>query len=970
MKDNAVAQISRTDLEGEAVGVGKLVISVLGTPTMEVDGAPGKVDTRKAIALLVYLAATGRTQSRERLAGLLWPEFDQDHARAALRRTLSALKKALGGRWVSADRLGVSLDPKNVEFDLAAFRSTLEGVATHEHSPDNPCYECIRALMAAVHLVGGPFMQGFSLRDAEPFEEWQSLETESVERELAGALDKLVRAHTSAGDLEAAVEVAQRKVGIDPLDEPARRQLMQLYAWRGMRAASLQQYRECVAVLDRELGVAPLLETKALYDAIVGGEVAPHEGVELPQPAAPVEGSGPDTYPLRGRAEEWASLFEVLSGLGDGGALVVLEGEAGIGKTRLAQDFLQVVGASGASTVAVRSHEGEGGLAYALITKLLERLDERALGGADPKALAEASRLVPALQPPGFAPGPIDEPGAITRFFEGVRKVLMAGVEGPVSGVVLLDDLHWCDGASLDLLGYIYRRLDETPICFIAGWRAEEVTQDHHLRRLASEARPSRSILLQRLGYDDVRELLADVTDKPSSEVADIAQRLMQETEGIPFFVVEYLRAMSGAEQDDWQVPSSITELLRSRAALVGQTARQILGTAAVIDRSFDFDTVWRASGRTELEAVDALDELVRHRLVITGTASTDAEYEFSHEKLRAFVYEAMSPARRRMLHRRVAEAFVAASRRQEHLMSMSALIARHLQIAGIDTEAAKYHEMAARHSRSVFANREALDHYHAALGLAYPDPAALHEGAGDMYVLLGEYQKAIDSYQAATPRAEEEVVPQIEYKLGEVHLRRGAWELSQSHFQVALEAVTSDEDGVSRARLLAAMSFNALRKDDIDAAMDLARQALTAAMQSGDPRALAEAYNQLGILENARGRHSEAVEYLEKSLASAIEGGDVAGRAAALNNLARAARSRGDLDHALRLTNEALDICAQQGDSHREAALHNNVADLLHEKGETEAAMDHLKTATTILAKIGTEPTGMLPEVWKLIEW
>jgi DNA-binding SARP family transcriptional activator/predicted ATPase len=956
--------------------VSKLVISTLGSPRIEVDGASVHVDTRKAIALLVYLATTERTQSRDHLAGLLWPDYDQERARAALRRTLSALKTALGDRWVTADRLSVSLDLEGVDFDLGALRAAMELPSAHGHGSDEPCPECTGALAAAVERTGGAFLEGFSLRDAEPFEEWQTLEAESAGRDLARALDRLVHVHTAAGDLEAARAAGQRKLALDPLDEPAHRQLMQVYAWKGMRSAALQQYRECVAVLDRELGVSPLPETTALYTAISEGAVEPRVPTDLREPSAPVR--EPVAHPLRGRSREWESLLGLYGGIDSGlsgrGALAAIHGEAGIGKTRLATELLEGTAQQGAQTVGARGHEGEGGLPHALITQLLEQLVNRVPTSVEPAALAEGSRLVRRLQPEGVAPGPIDAPGAIARFYESIRQLLVASLAGPAPGVVLLDDLHWCDAASLEVLAYVARRLGQTPLLFVLAWRSEEVGQDHPLHRLvieAAEHAPARVFRLERLGLDDVRALVGESTELPEREIEGLARRLMEETEGLPFFVVEYLNVVTD-DGPEWEVPSSVRELLRSRAALVGSSARQVLDAAAVIDRAFDFDTVWRASGRTELEVVDSLEELARHRLVVVTSPgdSPEATYEFSHDKLRGFVYETMSPARRRVLHRRVAEALRSSARGPEGLAGVSALVARHLELGGMRAEAASMHEMAAERARSIFANREALDHYRSALALDHPRPASLHEGVGDMYVLLGSYKKAIDGYQTAAALAEPEAIARIEHKLGEVHQRRGDWELSQNHLVAALETLGRDSGTELRPRILAAMSFNAHRKGELDDAADLARRALEAATELGDAHALAQAHNQLGILENARGRYAEAADRLRESLRLTTELDAAAGRAAALNNLAQTARAEGDLDAALARTREALEICARQGDSHREAALHNNLADLLHERGDTEAAMDELKTATAILADVGDDPAGMLPEVWKLVEW
>ena len=951
----------------------RLEISVLGSPRIAVDGVPVQVDTRKATAMLVYLAVTGRTQSRDRLTGLLWPDYDQERARAALRRTLSTLRKALGERWVSGDRLGISLDTAGVDLDLARFRACVVLAASHDHAEESGCPGCIEALTEAVELGSGSFLHGFSLRDAEPFEEWQSLEAEAVGRELAGALDRLVRALTGAGELETAIGVAERKLALDPLDEPAHRQLMQLYAWRGMRTAALQQYRECVAVLDRELGVSPLPETTALYSAISEGAVEPREHSVLNRPPPP-RAAGPAAYSLQGRAGEWQLLEDSYSNIAGAGALIAIEGEAGIGKTRLARDFSEAAETSGARVVSARSYEGETDLPYALVMNVLHQLqDEIAQAGTDDALLAELSRLVPSFAADASVPSPLDDPGAPARFLEAIRSAIAGALAGESPGVLFLDDLHWCDRASLDVLAYIARRLDDSPVYLIVGFRSEEVGQDHPLRGMLQEAARSsqvENLVLRRLDLQEVRTMVAEAGGGLDEDADAVAQRLMEETEGIPLFVTEYLGAISAEGASGWEMPSSIKELLQSRVRLVGSTARQVIGAAAVIDRSFGYETVWRASGRTELEALDALDELVAHGLIIASPGGgPEAGYEFSHDKLRAVVYDALSPARRRVLHRRAAEAFVGAARRQEELRSLSALIARHFELGGMDSEAARYHELAARHAREVFANREALNHFQRALALGHPDPASMHQGAADMHVLLGEYKRAIDGYETAAALARHDGIAEIERKLGEVHQRRGDWELSQSHLVAALETLDEDQE-VERARLLAAMSFNSLRKGELEQAAELAGRALSAATAGDDPRALARAHNQVGILENARANHARAIEHLEASLDLATGLGDVGGRVAALNNLAHARRSGGELDEALELTEEALRICTQQGDSHRAAALHNNMADLLHEKGDTEAAMQHLKTSTAVLAKIGAEPTGMLPEVWKLVEW
>src|SRR5260221_5562457 len=151
---------------------GRLSIALLGPPMVEVDGLPLEVDTRKATALLAYLGVTGRPVRRDTVAALLWPETDPDRARSALRRTLSTLRTALGGRWLETDRDLVSLDNDGVLFDVAELRRLLAECGTHKHDTAETCARCLEPLLAAAALHRGPFLAGFGLRDSAEFDDW------------------------------------------------------------------------------------------------------------------------------------------------------------------------------------------------------------------------------------------------------------------------------------------------------------------------------------------------------------------------------------------------------------------------------------------------------------------------------------------------------------------------------------------------------------------------------------------------------------------------------------------------------------------------------------------------------------------------------------------------------------------------------------------------------------------------------
>jgi DNA-binding SARP family transcriptional activator len=401
---------------------------LLGAARIEHDGAPVEVDTRKATALVAYLAVTRRRHTRDAIAGLLWPEYNQTRARAALRRTLSSLSKARAQGWLEADRETIGLNPEGIRVDVDRFQELLAGCRTHGHPETEVCPDCLSPLSEAVAIYRDDFMAGFGLRDSAAFDDWQFFQSEGLRRELAGALERLARGRGALGEWEPAVAHARRWLALDTLHEPAHRLLMHLYAWSDQRAAALRQYRECVRILGEELGVAPLEETTALYRAIKENDPppppvlseprAPQEAHTPSQPLgeAPTAARPPDN-PLVGRAPEWEILLRVYEAIEETGCLVILEGEAGIGKTRLAEEFVAHVSGGGANVVASRCYAGETNLAYGPFVEGLSaavgRGDIGRVEGCLPAHWPRRSRLFPELG--GLSPEPSVRPPPPTR---------------------------------------------------------------------------------------------------------------------------------------------------------------------------------------------------------------------------------------------------------------------------------------------------------------------------------------------------------------------------------------------------------------------------------------------------------------------------------------------------------------------------------------------------------------------------
>jgi len=1023
---------------------------LLGSPRLERDGRPVQVDTRKAIALLAYLAITGKQHGRDSLAALLWPDYSQSNARAALRRTLSALHRSLGSPLVEASREVLELPPQaDLWVDVIDFYRSLRECDTHGHPHGQVCQDCLPNLESAVQLYRDHFMSGFTLRDSIGFDDWQFMQSDGLRQELAGALERLVVGYTALERYDDAIGYAQRWLALDSLHEPAHRQLVQLYSLAGKRSAALRQYQECVRILEKELGVHPLEETTRLYQDIkerrgIWGQERPQgadsskvllTGTRLGVSASLVSttpGKGQDILqtqasrlPFVGRVAEWTAVQQAYMSIRNDGFFLVLEGEAGLGKTRLAEEFLSSARLRGAATIQTRCYPGETNLAYApFVEGLSNAIDQPKQAGwyrnVLPHWLSEAARLLPSISRLGIelppAP-PAESPGAQPRFFEGLSHVILALCDqsppggtppgGTPAGVFFLDDLQWADEATLDLFTYLVRRLRGQPMMILVTWRGENLESNHRLRQLLAETERSGRgavLTLSHLTQESVGELVQAALRGAAIPTADFSQRLYRETEGLPFFVAEYLATLPGDitpsdksqgvttwnGDEAWPIPHGVRDLLRSRMEQIGETGVQLLQTAAVIGRSFDFDTLHEVSGRTDEETIITLEILMARGLIREsqpGNRGSSKEalrsltYDFSHEKLRSFVYSETSLARRRLLHVRTAEALVSHARGRYELPPLAGSIALHYKQGGRASEGAEYYRMAGDYTRSLYANAEALAHFQSALALGHPDAPGLNEDIGGIYTLLGNYSAAIVSYETALAQLaqDNQATARLLHRLGNIYHRLGEWEQAEGYFHASGDALHAagdpGGDAGACARLYADWSLTAHQRNQPDRAREMAHRSLELAEDAGDLPALAQAYNILGILARSQDQLPEAVHHLERSLALAESMDEPGARIAALNNLSLAYAASGDLERAVARTRLALELCAQLGDRHREAALHNNLADLYHAAGNEDAAMIHLKQAVVIFSEVGGDRYGESasrtnPEIWKMTEW
>lgn len=651
----------------------RLSIRLLGAPGLRAGDEDIHLVANKALGLLFFLVVhPGQAYSRGRLVAHLWEESGEREGRNSLSVVLSRLRQSLPFAPITAEGDTLCWQPDDsVWVDIMAFQALTGSTATLDH------------LAAAVDLWRGPFLDGFTVRDSASYEDWLRIEREAWRERVLGVLDRLIDGHEAAGRWSEAQGYARRALAIEPLQEHLHRSLMRLLARAGDRAAAMAQFRTCQELLQVELGTDPDPETVALYDDIAQGRLSrrPAERAEaLRSSMAPVRlppvRLPPVTLPMVGRQAELRQLREYLKRPQRGlGRLIVIQGEAGIGKSRLIEELLRTSNRADDSEWNVllgHSYEAEKSLPYRPIvdalTAILPSIEIERLGLPD-VWLVEVARLLPdiaALRPDLPLPVQVEPAQQQRRLFEGVARFL-AALGAPL--LLVLEDVHWADEGTLQILSYVLRQEAAGGLTVLATVRQEDRSEGLNglLRSLEREGRLT-TLRLERLSVDGTTALLREMVQ---DGFGLLGERLFAETEGNPLFAVEMVRSLIEqgalrqtrlpAEFSDLSLPDSVQAVIEARLARLDESGRTLLNAAAIFRRGATFEQIAAVSNLPESQALDILESLLTSQMLremVDRTHSTRSEelYVFSHDKIRQVAYEGLSSARRRLLHRRAVE--------------------------------------------------------------------------------------------------------------------------------------------------------------------------------------------------------------------------------------------------------------------------------------------------------------------------
>jgi len=616
---------------------------------------PQKLGT-KPLALIAYLAVEGGQRPRDELASLLWSESTPDQARASLRQALKQVRAAVGPH-LAASRTHVGLDPA-VAVDVREFLDACS------RQPD-------RAAEFGVPL----FLTGFAPRNAPGFDDWADRTRNHLLRTYRKVLCDLARDAMARSHWREAASQATRWQDSDPLSDDAVRTACEALYMSGDRGSALARYEDYRRRLDAETGAAPSAALRSLIERIAG---------EAPVLAAGAVGGA--TFPeptfepgFIGRERQWQAFAAAWSDVERGRCrILLLEGEAGVGKSRLADTMNQWLAAEGATVLRGRGYDADGIPFTPVVEAIRHGLEAPGLATTAPEWLAEVTRMLPELRDryPGL-PLPTDrqEVDRRWRLFEAVAQVVM-GLASERPTVLCIDDVERCDAESCALLHFLAGRIEDAPVLLILSLTLGAMERSAPAARLCRALRTedrTTAVPVTPLTQEQLWQLIREMGNITAPDGAKrFAAQIYAVTDGNPFHVMELLKTlfakgileadattrewvarpeMADAAYEPLHMPRTVQDAITDRCARLSDEQRDLLATVAVAGRQAATDLLSHVHGISRLHAAAVADQLVDKRLL----AEEDGAYRCAHPVIHDVVRATLTPARTRALHREIA---------------------------------------------------------------------------------------------------------------------------------------------------------------------------------------------------------------------------------------------------------------------------------------------------------------------------
>jgi signal transduction histidine kinase/tetratricopeptide (TPR) repeat protein len=622
--------------------------------------------------------------------------------------------------------------------------------------------------------------------------------------------------------------------------------------------------------------------------------------------------------------------------------MIFIKGEAGIGKSRMMRELQQNVVSRGETVLIGNCYEETHSIPYFPFRDALKRFFEinkeeaistfKKLPGY---SQWEISRILPVGAYSDILLPKFEQTSNKYRLYEAIR-LFLENISGRF-GLFIIEDLHWSDAASLDLLHYLTRNV--TQIGMIGTFRTEE-TVGVSLHRFISSLQKenlTEEIKLQPLPRDELSALLNQLTSglKQSKQFQD---DLYKKTQGNPFFVEELLIfygrsnlpiGQAGVSLDKMEVPKTIQAVLQKRIGSLSTETKEVLTCGALIGEEFDFEVLRKVLKKSEEDILDAVEGGIREHFVreLVGHESGPERYKFNHSLMSDVLYFGIGKVKRRILHGKVGEALEAVY--ADRLEVLNGHLSFHFEKGEKWEKAFDYAFKSAKHAKDVYANQESIRMYEKAREIlpritveSESDPKEaeidISQGLGDVYRITGEYEKALQEYR---------MIDKLARIIGDEEIKGGA--LSK------IAGIYSAQGKLNESILYGKRSYKIHQK-------------------TGNRKGLAVSLNDIGIVHMMRGDYGEALKCYKDSLVIRREFGDKELIAGILNNIGNVYLDQGDSDKALKCLEESLSIKREFGNKRGISVSLNNIGNVHHGRGDNMKSLKCLQEALKISREIG----------------
>lgn len=917
-------------------------------------------DQRIALQKLLQILLTERRAfSDDELTEYLWAE-PQEHAQKTVRARISELRHLLEpkrkdgakSRYILRRNSGYCFnweEPACYWIDADEFDKHLQE-AQHRQATE-AWTNAAQEYEAALALYQGDYLA------EERYEDWAAGPSRLYREQFLQALASMAECHARLGQYEKSIAACKRALTCT-CEERFSQRLMLWHYLSGNHSEALRIYEECKKTLKEQADTEPSPATENLYKQIRARHIPdldkPYPPPKVTRPQIPYALS-PGSLPFVGRQAELARLVGYLEQARNGhGGSVLLSGEAGWGKTRLAHELIAYAQRRFKSDNFQGRCSSVAHLAYQpwaeIVRESLQRHKPSDLQAVQPIWLAEVAALVPELraQKPDLPQNTELPPQqAQLRFFEGLTQFFLSlvGANGRSPLLLFLDDLHWADAASLDFFSYFLPRIEQRPILIIGTYRSEEIRDGHPLQKLMQMWTPKglmHSLSLTRWTAQEVHELLKNLPLKVQDSQA-FARRLYRESEGVPLFVIltlqhlfetDILRAVRQSwvavdegyltDEQKLPLPTAIQELIERRLSWLSEPELEFLQLASVIGREFEYPVLQRA-WESESDGLAALEGLLRAHLVI----ERQSRYEFSHDKIREVVYGRLSLPRRQLLHGRVLQTLEQVYAGQ--LEAWAGVLARHAYQAEEYKKALEYAVQGLKQAVREYRHREGLEL--AEMGLE----------AAEKLEAAGEERKYVDEQRFELLSQRISIYHHVGQRTSEES------DLNRLH-QLAVQLGDSLKSAFAqlrRAEHLEATSRFLEAKDLVVRALGIQRQR---GDHQGEVKSLQVLANIIAEIEGCSG----ALQFLQQALEAAKKLGDEVSVASCLNNMARAYFIAGQYPQALQCLQDGVEWAQRAKNKRIEAALWNGLGNFYSGFAEGEKALGYYEHAAALFKETG----------------